>query len=364
MNRSTDPRLKAIHYRSTDDTATYELVITDESHVYISSTKFTRILLNDPRLVGLALRRHLSSAVRSAIHAVIESGEPAGRSIVGRPLDAVCILRGGLNFDPADALSDLGPTPPSVSFISAQRTTVDGVSKASDLGYQRWAIRDQSVVCIADISASGITIARVLEELRVACDSVGCLPGAIVVVTIGTVTSLESWIRVVNRLKRHWSSAIDFTIIFLEGVFGLFEQVPPALQALHHPKTDFVRRGALQTPEFELASFGTPTFALDRCLIYDGGERGFESEVHQRRMVEYWTGLMAVGPSVEDVLLAKTDWLDHEDSFETWRGKRSYWSDAIGEDTQRNIHEIGASAVAALRSQTLSAICKMHLAGL
>ncbi|MER7168338.1 hypothetical protein ABT336_20015 [Micromonospora sp. NPDC000207] len=211
-------------------------------------------------------------------------------ALAGTTPDVLTILRGGLNFDLPGVVEQVTGRPCRVSFLSSRRAIRAGDAVVTSDEYRRIDLAGSSVLFIGDITATGRTVTNALTVLA---DVVGpeALPPRIVLVTIGTMRAVERIDQFVRRLGQANRSVPEVTVIALEGLFGIYEQTYGL--ALHLDQTDFVRRGGLITPEFTTASRLDPVSGLERCVIYDGGLRGFSPGEHLGELREYWTRLVA-----------------------------------------------------------------------
>lgn len=258
--------------------------------IFVSTSAFGRRLLCDSTLVGDAFRTELRQACRQAVADLLATDAELAGALTGGAADVLTILRGGLNFGLHSVVEQATGRPCRVSFLSSQRAVRAGAAVVTSDEYRRIGLTNSSVLFIGDITATGRTVTNALTVLT---DGTGpaTLPQRIVLVTIGTMQAAE-WIgRFVQQFGDPGGSVPEIIVIALEGLFGVYQQMYDL--ALHLDLTDFIRRGGLITPEFRLASNQDPIHLLERCVIYDGGLRGFAPGDHLRDLREYWTGLVA-----------------------------------------------------------------------
>ena len=288
----------------------------------------------EPDLSGVAFQAALAELVA---HAVVKINEgESGTNIsahIGHPYDVMQIMRGGLSFSVDRALFRFCGISPSVSFVSSQRTFDDeGAPAVDDLNYQKWAIQDQSILALADISATGTTIVAALDRAVAEYELESKQFRYLLAVVIGTGYT-ESALRSYNQaLKSRWDGFKGTTLVYLDRVFSLNDKEDKALQG-HKWGIDFFRKCAPGSMESELAVQACPELFLERCAIFDGGVWSRQQHVVGRSGATDGTGVgYAGGGSLVFVLFARRrrKLLRHNASIrsvsrpaKSWRGGKS-----------------------------------------
>lgn len=256
---------------------------------YVLSTKDSREVLCDAAAVGIRFQEKLGSAVYEALCMLDTLDSAFSAKLHSTPATVLNILRGGLNFRGQDACEKLTSVPAIVSFMTSERSVVDGAVRITNDKYRKFTLSQASVLLIADIAATGQTLDNALRHVLLDNDSAAATPSDIVIVTVGSIAALRSLDETVRQIRS--TGAGDrptVRVVLLEGAFGLYE----AQQNLpyHLDKTDFIRVGGVISPEFLAYSLQNPVSLLERCVVYDGGVRGFTPNEHAAALCEYWTG--------------------------------------------------------------------------
>ncbi|MBE1486302.1 hypothetical protein [Plantactinospora soyae] len=253
---------------------------------YVFSCPPGRRLLRDSTLVGSAFQDLLRRCCAEALGALLRHDADLARTLAATPADVLYILRGGLNFGLHGVLEELSGRACRVSFLSSQRSVARGRPVVTGDDYRRFNLAGSAVLCVGDIAATGRTLANALSLLAAANPAL--LPPRIVVVTIGTADAVRRLDELAARLALT-NPATMLTVVALEGLFGVYRSAYGL--PFHLDQTDFVRRGGVIAPEFRAESARDPIALLERCVVYDGGLRGFSPAEHLRSLLDYWTEL-------------------------------------------------------------------------
>lgn len=311
----------------TDVRGAYKIVKSgDRVPAYVVSSESGREVLCDSMAVGRAFQRKIGSAVRHALRALLEIDHAFAVEFSSAPPSVLNILRGGLNFEAQDACEEVAGRPVAVSFMTSERTVQDGHAVVSSDEYRRFDFSANSVLVVGDISATGSTIVNALRHI-LKSQPEPVRPRNVVVVTVGTVAALETINKFCESIQRSESKLADVKIrvVFLEGAFGLYHQRLALPE--HLDGTDFIRAGGLVTPEFMLQSLRQPISLLERCVVYDGGVRGFSPRTHLVSLLKYWKeSVVFSGDSIavlQEHLEKKTGvdlFADSPPAVSAWRG--------------------------------------------
>lgn len=262
---------------------------TDEDiKCYIVSTRDTRNFMNYPEIVNIEFTENLRNGITTALKGINQLENLS--SVDSRHVNVFHILRGSLNFQFSSALNKaFGYKWHSSSYISSQRVLKEGRFEISEDSYRKFIIPDQATVYTADIVASGLSLDNSMKYLDVFMDSKKYSIKNFVFFTIGcneAANVLRKWHR---HFKKKYSGYEMTLLCYLEGRFALTSQDTPLHNVL--PETDFLRSyklDALLTPEFEHSQFEKTIIALEACVIYDGGKKGFEPVNHITDLLEFW----------------------------------------------------------------------------
>jgi len=273
-----------------ESSSVYKLTDGDAGNIiqYVVSTRDTRDLMNYPEIVSVSFREKMRNGVTAALKGINHLEKLSG--IDSKSVNVFHILRGALNFELVSALNKaFGFKWHSSSYISSQRVLKEGSFEISDDLYRKFVVPDNATLYSSDIVASGVSFDNSLKYLDAYMESKNYSIKNLVFITIGC--------REGARVLRKWDSVFrgkypgyEKTIIcYLEGCFALASSDTPIRNTM--PETDLLRSrdlGALITPEFEYSQFEKAMIALEACVIYDGGKKGFEPLNHIREILSFW----------------------------------------------------------------------------
>jgi hypoxanthine phosphoribosyltransferase len=325
-----------------------------------------RRLFLEPDLAGIAFQVALGDLVTYALTKITSRESDTNISVnLGHPYDVLQIMRGGLNFSVDRALFRSYGVNPCVSFVSSQRIFDDmGRPAVNDLNYQKWAIQDNSVLVLADISATGTTISTALDRIVAEYEHEDKKFRYLLVVVVGTPYT-ESVLRDYNqRLASRWGVFKGTTLVYLERVFSLNDQEDPVLLG-HKWGIDFFRKCTPASVESELAVLIRPTLYLERCAIFDGGIRAFQPSMHIEELRAYWLQLRerAEPEVLKRLVAAKTDLYDYAQPYEIWLSRRPWWTGQ--KVTELNtIYRAGRECLDTLTQLDLRQVCEDRLKSL
>ena len=256
------------------------------TRVFIASTRQSRAIANDPFICGVTYTAALEAACSATIGALKTAGLFSAQE---RTSTVLHILRGGLNFGLRGALAtSLGWNEHSSAFVSAQR-----VRKTEDP--HEWFITEHSYrkiylgeindLIFGDVVATGTSLEYGLSTLRAAASTSGRIR-SLTFFTIGGARSHAVLDATVEALAAPQSDPIDAKVIYFEGIFSV--PSPQSPLRIKIDGTDLVRRDAVLAPEFVESHYEQPTYALERCAIYDAGSRAFSLCDYWNDVREYW----------------------------------------------------------------------------
>jgi len=331
----------------------------------IPATEHRKLFL-EPEMSGVAFQAALSGLISYAVTTVTSSA--SGTNIArnfGHPHDVMQIMRGGLSFAVDRAIFQAAGMSPSVSFVSSQRVFDEaGRAAVDDLGYQKWAIQDDAFLALADIAATGTTIAAALDRAIAEYDRQGKHPRYLLVLVIGT-NYVEPVIRdYCQRLASHWRQFEGATLVYLERVFSLNDQQNPVLLGQKWG-IDFFRRRAPAIVQSELAVLAHPRLLLERCAIFDGGIRAFQPVLHAAELRTYWLQLRnrAVPDLLPKLIAAKTDLYDYAQPYKVWLSQRPWWK-GYEDGEFRQVYLAGQACLDVLSHLDLRQACEDRLVSL
>ncbi len=255
---------------------------------YMASTRYTRDFMNYPEIVNINFTDKMRKGIAAALTGINHLKSLS--SIDSRTVNVYHILRGALNFQVSQALNEaFGYKWHSSSYISSQRVLKEGEFEISEDFYRKFIVPDNATIYCADIVASGVSLDNALKYLDAFMDSQEYSIKNFVFFTIGcneVENILKKWHRHFKEKYPNYQSTI---LCYLEGKFALSRADIPLNNTM--PETDLLRSyklGALLTPEFEYSQFEKVIIALEACVIYDGGKKGFEPENHIKELYGFW----------------------------------------------------------------------------
>jgi hypothetical protein len=342
--------------RLSGSSGTYRLSASNHIEAFVLHTPPGSTTICDSRLVGGVYQDGLQDAVQQAIAAAASGDRRFSLDLEEAPTAALYVLRGGLNFATHRAMERITGRSCEVSFVTSERAVVDGASVVREDSYRKYSLAPKSVLVIGDIAASGRTICNTLAHL-VRDQPEETLPRRIVLVVIGT----ESFLARLERFMLTAEGALlgrtgcRVTVLFLEGAFAVYSGSPELQGHLAH--TDFFRAGGQLAPGAWVSAFESPPALLERCVIYDGGARGFEPRRHLESLVQYWRELISLfrgRPELPRLHLAVkaglgTPW---------WDQVPSQW-----DVPETEIHAVydALQAVRSIDPDAITAQCSIHL---
>ena len=259
---------------------------------YVLSTNDSREVLCDAAAVGVRFQEKLGSAVYESLQMLNTLDSTFSAKLHSTPASVLYILRGGLNFRGQNACEKLTSVPANVSFMTSERSVVSGAVRITNDKYRKFALSQASVLLIADIAATGQTLGNALRHVLLGRDS-AATPSDIVIVTVGSIFALRSLDETVRQIRSAGSGdQMNVRVVLLEGAFGIYTEQQNL--PYHLNTTDFTRAGGIISPEFLTYSLQNPVSLLERCVIYDGGVRGFAPNEHVAALCEYWTASIKI----------------------------------------------------------------------
>lgn len=282
----------------------YDISLPENTNLksYIISTLETRELTTNPFLVGKPYRNALGSAIKKALsHPELNNTFAKEKD---ENLNVLHFLRGGLNFQILEALGKIGKPNVRASFMSSERTFQENKWKIKDDNYVKLNLEDSSLVFIGDIVAAGTTLKCALEKIP---------KGKIKTLSLFTLGGKEAE-EVLIQNQNKFETAF---VVYIEGQFHCPNENTPTKIKL--PGTDLMPLNSILAPEFKQELLDHPIKALERCIVYDGGSRGFHPRVHFEDLLEYTQQLQQEtdnGATLYDLILERWQDLPHSPESE------------------------------------------------
>jgi hypothetical protein len=296
-------------YVNKEEASIYALE-TDEKFSYIDryivSTPESRLICNDPFIVGNQYTRLLRKACTSVFTHLADI-----QKINIKEYETIVfhILRGGLNFGLREALADAyGWNCHGSAFISAQRARNSKNSEdwhIIESHYKKIYTPKIVTAVFGDVVATGTSLKHAVNELISAVKEQGAQLRSFLFFTIGGKKAEEIICEADKLCRDLFPEYHKSSVVYLEGRFEVANKNTPLFTKI--TGTDLIRRHSLMTPEFIKSQYEKPSYPLERCTIYDAGSRAFWVPEYMEDVLEYWRNVKLLSESGIDFenLLAK-----------------------------------------------------------
>lgn len=278
----------------------------------IISSPETRAICNDTTVMGVDYTRKL----RTACSAVLSNLQ--GKNVIcleERKTIVFNILRGGLNFGLREAIADAFDwNLHGSSFISAQRARRNPDSEEWHIiesDYQKVYMPPSAQIVIGDVVATGTSLEFGLKALVEQAEINNTKIESILFFTFGGKRTEEILEQVDGLCRKKFEGYKSTTLCYIEGRFTVPTISSPL--TLKITGTDLVKREAVMAPEFVESQYEAPSYAMERCVIYDAGSRAFWLPDYLGDVINYWEQVYTMarrGRSFEQLLDERTPMLD------------------------------------------------------
>ena len=200
------------------------------------------------------------------------------------------ILRGGLNFGLRDAIAGaFNWNLHGSSFISAQRARRNPESEEWHIiesDYKKVYMPPVAQIVIGDVVATGTSLMYGLKALVQQAEMNNTKIESILFFTFGGIRTEEILEEVDALCREKFEGYKSTTLCYIEGRFSVPTISTPI--TIKITGTDLVKRDALMAPEFIESQYEQPSYAMERCVIYDAGSRAFWLPDYLGDVIEYW----------------------------------------------------------------------------
>lgn len=278
------------------DVSLYQLHGPNGSQItrYLISTPETRMICNQPEIVGMEFTEKLHRAIRKTLEVLPEAEQ--FKQWPDYETNVISILRGGLNFGIREALAKAyGYNKHSTTYLISQRQkdTVTNKWHAEVQTYKKITIPKVVNFFLGDVIGTGTSVREALKTLKELMDMVNVRTVKhFTVMTFGSKNAekvLEEWDA---ELRKKFPDYKGTIIIYFEGKFKLADNEIHKAIRLTDSGTDFLRRDCILTPEFALSQYDQVYYPLERCTIYDAGSRAFDILLYKAELQEYWAKML------------------------------------------------------------------------
>jgi len=252
----------------------------------------TRAICNDPLVLGTEYTDMLRQTMIRLFTAL-------GPSEVGTEdrVSILHILRGGLNFGLREALAKAhGWRRHSGAFISSQRAyeEKEGWYVTED-GYRKIALVSETDWVIADVVATGVSLGHSLRRLFDMSCAARKPIRRITFITIGGARAEQIISEIDSRCREAFQDHyLGARVIYVEGIFGVADEAKDSALHIVLPGTDLLRHPAVLAPEFVVSQAEAPSYALERCTIYDAGSRAYDIAEYLHDVRGYWEKVLTL----------------------------------------------------------------------
>lgn len=281
---------------------------------YIVSTPETRAICNDPFVYGVEYTNMLCKAVSKSMKSLVRH---LPFKLEEREVSVLNILRGSLNFGIREALTEaFGWNQHSSIFIGAQRSRSEKNPEdwhITENDYRKIQVPSTVSIIFGDVVATGTTLQHILNQLRDTIHTQGKQISSIIFFTIGGPRSEEIIIEFDKECRKIFPKYEGSAVVYFEGRFSVAEPHTPV--RVKYTGTDLLRRDCIMVPEFIKSQYNSPTYALERCTIYDAGSRAFWVPEYLEDVLDYWkqtTDLARKGASFAELLRERAPEIDAE----------------------------------------------------
>ncbi|MBR1576122.1 MAG: hypothetical protein IJ654_06720 [Bacteroidales bacterium] len=288
------------------DTDIYELSSQQFTNRYhILSHSDSRALMAYPEVVGFVAYQALLAPTAAGLQYLQDRG-------LGRNLDILTILRGGLNYPLEEACSRCREPfwVSDIHFLSCERKIetrlVDGITErvitGLEIKYEKIRPGRDRILAIGDILATGDTFRFCLDHFLEAFRSAGGSLRRLVFFTVGGMRALPLMEAYAERMRGWWPDFEGVDVFFFEGMFTIYGD--KGVSGINTPDIDFGWLGGVVSPDFRRYVVERPPYVLlEKCIIYDGGARRYEIPVHFEEVLEYWEGILARADRIDPAAL-------------------------------------------------------------
>lgn len=319
---------------------------------FIVSDEGTRHLMASPEVVGFDSYMAMTTPTVKALSILKEMDS--------RKLDRagiLTILRGGLNYPIEESCHRCGILIPDISFMSCERIIRNGVITGLDVKYEQVRTEADCTLIIGDIIASGQTLDLCLRHVIEKFKKAGHNLRKIIFFTVGGTKAIGLMETLTADIRRFWPAFEGFQCVFYEGIFSVYTD--KGVTGINIPDIDFGWKDGVISPEFRkyVLEYDYAPALLEKCIIYDGGARRYQIDLHAEEVTGYWQSLLDVADDTDYAAFLAEKAGHSSISFEEWLDLSHYPHD----ETLRQLFDAEQRYLSALSSESLRSICEKRL---
>ena len=282
----------------------------EKLNCWVFSTPETRAIVNDSSVLGVDYTDKLQTGIVEFLKAFQLE---LGNEIKSKRVNVLNFLRGGLNFELRPALNKaFGWNDHGSTFLSSQRSVdKNGHWFVKEDSYHKVTIEKHNIIFCGDVVATGVTVDHGLERLTQIVKERG---GSIKRMTFFTIGCHKTEIILAKDDAICSDIFSDFEridVVYIEGRFHLAS--PETKTRIKIYGTDLMHRDGILAPELIESQYQNPSYALERCAIYDAGSRAFHISEYLQDVKEYWQHVLEFaeqGTTTEEYLAERAPYLD------------------------------------------------------
>ena len=323
------------------------------NNYYIISGPGTRELMASPLVVGFNSYQAMLGPTMDALKRLkyLDASHLLDR------VNILTILRGGLNYPVEEACNRCGIKVTDMSFLSCERIIRNGVITGLDVKYEKLHTEKDCTLVIGDIIASGQTLELCLKHVMERFHANGDNIRKIVFFTIGGTKAVRLMEKATADIRAIWPGFEGFDCVFYEGMFTVYED--NGVTGVNTPDIDFGWKGGTISPEFRkyVLDYEDSPALLEKCIIYDGGARRYEIDLHYEEVMDYWTRLLKASANA-DMASFVAEKLGYDSaSYSEWLALNHYPADARYEDLYVQERQYAER----LGRESLTDVCKARI---
>ena len=259
---------------------------------HIISGPGSRRLLASPETVGFDCYQALVDETTAALSQLL---------CHNASIDIFTILRGGLNYPLEEAAAKCGIKVRDIHFVSCERIINHDEILGLDVRYEKIRPSKNRILAIGDILATGDTLRLCLEHLVSEFQRKEGSLRRILLFTIGGTRAIQVLEELYPKILEVFPQFEGFDCCFFEGMFTVYTD--KGVSGINTPDIDFGWKGGVVSPEFRKYIIERPDALYEKCIIYDGGARRFELQLHFEEVLEYWEGILERADKIDAVAM-------------------------------------------------------------
>ena len=255
---------------------------------YIVSTKQTREICNDSRICGYEFSKSLENVSANILKVMPYF---SNLDFVETDSAVLNVMRAGLCFELRKALADVNEwNQHSSIFICPQNLSTDDNIHIIEKIHKDYDLPQECSLFIGDIIATGESLYKALELIVNEANEHKCQIKNIVLITFGSINAEIIISKIAEQCYNLFDAFKGVEIFYIEGRFEISENelINIDEEEIVHVEKELVRKASLLAPEFIQSQYEMPYYPIERYIIYDAGDRAYDSKKYIKDMILYW----------------------------------------------------------------------------